>query len=186
MNYCSECGARLVEQPRFCPGCGRRLETTQESIDTATEKVRLSAAQRRVHPGQLADMVRNPSLLEEWEQDIWVDPDSQEAELARIPFDSTRPPTRDGWVPVDSVWAIAPYPGPPPLHISGKLSSRVQRLGTLTGRPYREIVDALGPPSARTGTIATWQEIGLMKSYAISLSFDSYDICIGVASEVGF
>lgn len=124
----------------------------------------------------------DPVLLASYEQDVWVEEDSELANAVKSPFDPTAIPSPTDWVPVDCAWAIHPYPGRPD-RVSGRVQDRLVALGQLVGRPYEEIVAFVGPPSMRVGRSATWQDQGFLSMYMLSLGFDRYDICIGVEAE---
>jgi len=181
VKFCSGCGASIISGARFCTQCGVSIERSAAVVPEG--KVRVPGAQRRVHPGQLAYLMSNPEALAEWDEDIFVDPESEEARLASMPFDASRPPGPNDWVPVDCVWAIAEYPGRPGLIAGGKLADRFANLGTLQGRPLSEIVSYVGEPNVRTGDTASWHQSSFFSNYVIVLQFDEYGVCMGVTGE---
>jgi hypothetical protein len=64
-------------------------------------------------------------------------------------------------------------------------------MGTLRGRPAQEIIDAVGLPHsissmAGGGRLRQWLKFSAYTgSYHYSLSFDPYDICIGITHQSG-
>jgi len=189
MNYCPGCGHRLFADALFCADCGGSLAPSASPIsDVHLGQVRLTTHDRRVHPGALAAALRDPTLAEEWDQDLWVAEDSLEARRARRPFKPTSPPGPADWVPADCAWALIRYPGRLRAMPQGKLENRLRQMGSLAGRPRAEIVRVVGPPnssagSADGGQVESWHRIGLLSSYSITLGFDRYGVCKGVISE---
>lgn len=152
MKFCPQCGTRCAPEAKFCTECGTQITPAQEDQDHRN-LVRVPAAKRRVRPGELAAVAHDLELADEWDRDIWVEPDSLEAQLAAKPFIARTPPGPNDRVPVNCVWAVSPHPGRAPDHLSGSLSDKFGALGVLQGRTRAEITALVGPPSATSGSL---------------------------------
>ena len=147
--------------------------------------MRVTPEERRVRVGALAHLRDDPTELErEVSRSLVVDADSEAARYAGRPFHPAARPTPDTWVPLDSAWALFPYPEPPLLSRgAGSLTRRMSAIGQVAGRREQEIISFVGPPNGRTGNILTWSEASWSGAYAITLAFDRYRVCSGVISE---
>ena len=63
------------------------------------------------------------------------------------------------------------------------LANKFKKLGTLTGKSYKEIAAAVGAENSHSaiagGSIRQWIRVGLH----IALRFDENDVCLGVTHE---
>lgn len=106
-----------------------------------------------------------------------------------LEFDATRPPQPGQAVPIDSVWAEHPYPGPPPAKLRGSAPQKLVQLGALRGRPLQEIQAILGAASSSSSagdgmTLLQWQKITAYSgSYHYAMIFDRYGVCAGLTHE---
>ncbi len=66
---------------------------------------------------------------------------------------------------------------------SQDLNNKFVALGTLTGRTYREIADAVGEANSKSLIGETILCQWIQPAYHISLLFDRNMICLGVSSE---
>jgi hypothetical protein len=112
------------------------------------------------------------------------------AQATATAFDAGQPPLPGSPVPQDCVWSVHPYPGPVVRRPHGQPHHRLAQLGTLVGRPLNEIVGYAGPPLAEQRLVTgehhrTWRGRDFLSSrtVAITLHFDRYGVCAGVADE---
>lgn len=177
--FCTQCGSQLSAGARFCSTCGTAVDTQEASPLAVVEADRWAAV------GTSLD------ILADDERVAKVD-----AALARFPvvdFDASQYPPEGDLVPVDSVWAAVPHPGPIPdlAFAETKLSRKFAALGDLRGRTFDEIASVVGPPTMSQSapgrlTLELWQQPGFFSQWQILLKFDPYRICMGVSNEATF
>ena len=193
-RFCQECGHEVAVAARFCVDCGCRLDPSPEvASDTHAGEVRLTAHDRRVHPGALAGarpaVAGAPTWLAEVpDQVVWVCADSPELERAGRPFNPLNPPRPEDWVPGDCVWAFFKHPGPHRAVQTGYLEIRFRKMKVLIGRTRTEVALVAGSPKSSTdvaggGHVDVWNRRGFLSSYAIALGFDQYGVCSGIVEE---
>lgn len=145
----------------------------------ATEVESARAGDIRVPVGTRADISPTSELIE-LQGDMVVSTE---------PFVATPPPT--GLVPMDCVWSVVAYPGPPPAGPFKDAKVALQTVRVLQARTFDELVRAAGPPSVRTAGadgrfVGVWQKVGLFSGiWSVGLLFDRYGVCMGISSEVG-
>lgn len=107
-----------------------------------------------------------------------------------ITFDASLPPQPGDPVPPDCVWARYPYPGPLAGPLRGQPHKRISDLGLVVGRPMTEIVACVGQPSSRQlmvsgEQVVSWagKDFWTSATVTVSLLFDRYGVCEGVAGE---
>lgn len=120
-----------------------------------------------------------------------------------IIFDARIPPLPGTPVPHDCVWARYPYPGPlqGERHVSlyekffgyptpGGAYQRILEMGLVVGRTAIEIITVAGNPSGATTMVDgdelyTWvgKDFWTNRPFSITLVFDRYGVCGGVADE---
>lgn len=193
-RFCQECGHEVAVAARFCVDCGCRLDPSPEvASDTHAGEVRLTAHDRRVHPGALTGARPAAAGVTTWlaevpDQVVWVSADSPEVERAGRPFNPLNPPGPEDWVPGDCVWAFFKHPGPHWAGLTGELGQRFRRMKVLLGRTRTEIVLVVGPPKSSVdlaggGQVAVWNRRGFLSGYSIALGFDQYGVCSGIVDE---
>ncbi|HZC71642.1 MAG TPA: hypothetical protein VE442_13185 [Jatrophihabitans sp.] len=142
----------------FCAGCSRRLNIDQQSCpECATPRADLIAATLPTPTAQ---------------------------------FDPHQPIGERNRLPADCIWNERPYPGPVPddARRAWDVPARFARLGTLSGRPAQEIINVVGPPNSigaitGGGCLRQWLKPNPVTGYHYAVSFDPYDICIGITYQ---
>lgn len=156
-NFCGACGRALGADDRFCSGCGKAIEPGANLTKTATT----------------------------------ITPQAPAPPPSK-PFDPFQLIGPNNPVPPDSIWATTPYPGElPPEAFKGSVPKRIRAIGKLRGRPASEIISVLGPPTsisgmATGGKLRQWIKVSAYTgSYHYALTFDPYDLCIGITHQRG-
>lgn len=157
-SFCGSCGHSVGVGDRFCPGCGKPISTDQPAVELHKTIAAVTPVPR------------------------------QEPPAAR--FDPYKPVSEENPLPADCIWATAAYPGPlPNKEFHGSVPARLVAMGTLRGRPAAEIVGVIGRPKnirvmAGGGMLRQWIKISpYSRNYHYALSFDPYDICIGITHQ---
>lgn len=206
MRYCEECGKSIQNPSNFCPWCGKPLETAssedfpeapEETLaqeNTHTPMVPIPLHERRCHPGALNDAIvaagGDVEKIAIYQDDYSVEEGSIEHRFSGTPFDSSTPPHQEDWIPIDSVWAVVPYPGKFPGDVRHRrMANRAAAMGTLVGRPRTELEKVLGSPASMSdqgelGYVLTWQELSVFGGmYMLTLRMDPWGVCMGILGE---
>lgn len=184
---CVACAEPILLNAKLCKHC-KVVQNDERFLQESRNKILIPFKHRRV----LYASVDSNFLKDEDMQDIWVEPDSEEAKVASSqPFSGDLPPTDGDLVPRDCVWAYARHPGYgwPGLIESSNVKTFFSSAGSLKGRRLLEIQDYVGSPNVAMADSAGWPTLswtrgGFFSTYQITLKFDPYYVCVGVLDQL--
>jgi hypothetical protein len=184
---CIACAEPILVSAKLCKHC-KIVQNDDRFTENNSNKVLIPFKHRRV----LYASVDSSLIKEEDMQDVWVEPDSEEAKLASSrPFSGDLPPRDGDLVPRDCVWAYARHPGYgfPGLIESSSMKTFFTTAGLLKGRRLIEIEDYVGPPNlAMADSVGwptlSWSHNGFFSTFQVALKFDPYYVCVGVLDQL--